>query len=106
MIAQLTKFNSEGIRGGMMDHFAGQRQCVFAVKQQESELISDLYVGTGGEICHSQTAETDVLRLSDADRLLQALVFDGKGDTRGHIVTRVTSAIVRGDGIVVVRVCH
>ncbi len=61
-------------------------------------MISNLYVGARGEICNAQTAETDVLRLADAERFFQTLVFDGESDTRGHVVTRVTTAIMR--------VCH
>ena len=78
-----------------MDHLRRQRQRIFAIEQQQSELISDLHVWTRRKICNTHATETDVLRLADAERLFQALVFDGQSDSRSDVITRIASPIVR-----------
>ena len=59
-----------------MDHLSCQRQRVLTIKQQQSELIANLHVRTRRKICNAQATETDVLRLANAERFFQTLVFN------------------------------
>src|SRR5215207_5664198 len=78
-----------------MHHFSIQRYCIFTIEQQQSELISDLYLGARGKVCHSHAAETDVLRLAKVERLFEALVFNSESYTGSDVVTRKSATIRR-----------
>lgn len=66
LIRQPTKLNSKSVRCRMMNYFRSHRQRIFAVQQQQAKLIAYLYVRTRRQVRYAQTAEADVLRLTEA----------------------------------------
>ena len=82
VIRQPAKLHPKSIRSCMMNYFACQRQRVFTIKQQQTEVIANLDVRTRWQVRHPQTTETDVLRLADAERFFQTFVFNRERQSR------------------------
>jgi hypothetical protein len=46
VIRQPAELNAKRVRSSMMNYFTRQRQCVFAIEQQQTEVIANLNIRT------------------------------------------------------------
>ena len=92
----MPKLDTKSVGCCVVDNFAVQRQRLFVVHKQQSQLIADPDIRTCRKIANTYSAQTDVAWFANADRLAKAFVFNRECEASIYVVTRELASFMIG----------
>ena len=74
----------------MVHNLTVQRQSVFLIHEQESQLVADFHIWTRRQVTDPHATKADIRWFTESDRLSQTFVFDSQSQPRVDVVAQLT----------------